>query len=30
VPATFVVTRASKPDLEPYLPKLETAVRRLW
>jgi len=30
VPAAFVVTRASKPELEPCLPKLETAVRRLW
>jgi hypothetical protein len=30
VPAAFVVTRASKPELEPCLPKLETAVQRLW
>lgn len=30
VPAAFVVTRASKPGLEPCLPKLETAVQRLW
>ena len=30
VPAAFVVTRASKPELEPCLPKLETAVQGLW
>jgi len=30
VPAAFVVTRASRPELEPCLPKLETAVQRLW
>jgi len=30
VPAAFVVTRASKPELEPCLPKLGTAVQRLW
>ncbi|MCX5722256.1 MAG: hypothetical protein NT179_09555 [Nitrospirae bacterium] len=30
VPAAFVVTRASSPELEPCLPKLETAVQRLW
>ena len=30
VPAAFVITRASKPELEPCLPKLETAVQRLW
>jgi hypothetical protein len=30
VPAAFVVTRASKPELEPCLPKLDTAVQRLW
>jgi hypothetical protein len=30
VPAAFVVTRASEPELEPCLPKLETAVQRLW
>jgi hypothetical protein len=30
VPAAFVVTRASKPELEPCLPRLETAVQRLW
>lgn len=30
VPAAFVVTKASKPELEPCLPKLETAVQRLW
>jgi hypothetical protein len=30
VPAAFVVTRASKPELEPCLPKLETTVQRLW
>jgi hypothetical protein len=30
VPAAFVVTRASKPELEPCLPKLYTAVQRLW
>jgi hypothetical protein len=30
VPAAFVVTRASKPELEPCLPKLETAVQCLW
>ena len=30
VPAAFVVTRASTPELEPCLPKLETAVQRLW
>ena len=29
VPAAFVVTRASTPELEPCLPKLETAVQRL-
>lgn len=27
--AAFVVTRASKPELEPCLPKIETAVQRL-
>jgi hypothetical protein len=30
VPAAFVVTKVSKPELEPCLPKLETAVQRLW
>ena len=30
VPAAFVVTRASKPELESCLPKLGTAVQRLW
>jgi len=30
VPAAFVVTRAATPELEPCLPKLETAVHRLW
>jgi hypothetical protein len=30
VPAAFVVTRSSTPELEPCLPKLETAVQRLW
>jgi hypothetical protein len=30
VPAAFVVTRAARPELEPCLPKLETAVQRLW
>ncbi|MEO6306988.1 MAG: hypothetical protein ABIO96_07350 [Nitrospiraceae bacterium] len=30
VPAAFVVTKASKPELEPCLPKLGTAVQRLW
>ena len=30
VPAAFVVTRASEPELEPCLPKLVTAVQRLW
>ena len=30
VPAAFVVTRASKPELELCLPKLGTAVQRLW
>jgi hypothetical protein len=30
VPAAFVVTRASRPELEPCLPKLETSVQRLW
>jgi hypothetical protein len=30
VPAAFVVTRASKPELESCFPKLETAVQRLW
>ena len=30
VPAAFVVTRASKPELEPCLPILETAIQRLW
>jgi len=30
VPAAFVVTRASKPELEPCMPKLDTAVQRLW
>lgn len=30
VPAAFVVTRASKPELEPCLAKLGTAVQRLW
>ncbi|TKB95655.1 MAG: hypothetical protein E8D41_00420 [Nitrospira sp.] len=30
VPAAFVVTRASTPELEPCLPNLETAVQRLW
>jgi len=30
VPAAFVVTRASKPELEPCLPKLETAIQQLW
>lgn len=30
VPAAFVVTRASKPELEPCMPKLGTAVQRLW
>ncbi|MEY4704294.1 MAG: hypothetical protein RL042_490 [Nitrospirota bacterium] len=30
VPAAFVVTRASAPELEPCLAKLGTAVQRLW
>ena len=30
VPTAFVVTRASKPELEPCLPKSGTAVQRLW
>jgi len=30
VPAAFVVTRASTPELEPCLVKLGTAVQRLW
>jgi hypothetical protein len=30
VPVAFVVTRASKPELELRLPKLGTAVQRLW
>ena len=30
VPAAFVVTRASKPELEPCMPKLDTAVQLLW
>jgi len=30
VPAAFVVTRASKPELEPCLAKLGTAVQRIW
>jgi hypothetical protein len=30
VPAAFVVTRASTPELESCLPKLETAVQQLW
>lgn len=30
VPAAFVVTTASKPELEPCLAKLGTAVQRLW
>ena len=30
VPAAFVVTRASTPELEPCLPKGETAVQQLW
>jgi hypothetical protein len=30
VPAAFVITRASRPELEPCLPKLETAIQRLW
>ncbi|MEP6891086.1 MAG: hypothetical protein ABI955_10385, partial [Nitrospirota bacterium] len=30
VPAAFVVTRASTPESEPCLPKLETAIQRLW
>ncbi len=30
VPAAFVVTRASKPELEPCLAKSGTAVQRLW
>ena len=30
VPAAFVVTKVSKPELEPCLPKLETAVQRRW
>jgi hypothetical protein len=30
VPAAFVVTRASTPELESCLPKDETAVQRLW
>jgi len=30
VPAAFVVTRASEPEREPCLPKLETAIQRLW
>ena len=30
VPAAFVVTRASRPEMEPCFPKLETAVQRLW
>jgi hypothetical protein len=30
VPAAFVVTRASKPELEPCLPKDEISVHRLW
>ncbi len=30
VPAAFVVTRASTPELEPCFPKLETAVQLLW
>jgi hypothetical protein len=30
VPAAFVVTRASTPELEPCLPRLDTAVQQLW
>ena len=30
VPAAFVVTRASMPELESCLPKGETVVRQLW
>jgi len=30
VPAAFVVTRASKTELEPCLAKLGTTVQRLW
>ena len=30
VPAAFVVTRAATPELEPCLPKRDTAVQRLW
>jgi hypothetical protein len=30
VPAAFVVTRASKPELEPCLPKSGTVIQRLW
>lgn len=30
VPAAFVVTRASKPELEPCLAKLGAAVQRIW
>ena len=30
VPAAFVVTKASTPELEPCLGKLGTAVQRLW
>jgi hypothetical protein len=30
VPAAFVITRASTPDMEPCLAKLGTAVQRLW